>query len=85
MDADDGQLLPHLIFKFLVSIQGEGSLAPILEQAYAKFHPIITMYIDGFGSAIFENTVVGAKFTTCTPQRRTHHHNVGVPLSLCRV
>ena len=60
---------PHLIFKFLLSIQGEKSL--ILEQAYVKFCLLATKYIDGFGSAIFENTVIGANFTTSTQQRRT--------------
>ena len=56
--------------KFLLSIQGEGSSAQIHEQAYLMFCLLVTKYFDGFGSVIFENTVVGAKFTTSTPQRR---------------
>ena len=56
--------------KFLLSIQGEGSSAQIHEQAYFMFCLLVTKYFDGFGSVIFENTVVGAKFTRSTPQRR---------------
>ena len=59
---------PDLVFKFLLSIQGEGSLA--LNRSIRKFCLLVTKYFDGFGSFIFENTVIRAKSTTNTPQRR---------------